>query len=222
MEESSGALKQKADETRKALNNLFVTKVRDQIIDRRSSQPAEGVMLFELSEIDKKFATVSAYLVVMCGLESNAILGTAIWSSPEWQQSRCRTDVFCYVALEACGNSFEQAAERLIAEALKPLVFYATGQAKALPTTIEQIKTVTKQYVTTLRYARLLTYLTTADKQFVAGVISEDFKNKTQEFVDNYTTLIREFLPDIFSKLEISNDRTNGAVGTVSDQATDD
>lgn len=224
MEESAiNNLKQKADEARKALNDLFVAKVRDQIVDKRSSKHADGVILYDPVKIDGKLlTTVDAYLVVICALESHAIIGSVIWSSPEWEQSRCRTDAYCYVALSSWGDSFEEAAKRLIKAALSPLFFYATGEAKALPVTINQIKTVTKQYVTTLRYARLLNYLPAAEKQLVATVISEDFKNKTQEFVNNYSTLIKEFLPDIYSKLELPNDRANSAVGTDNnDQATD-
>lgn len=57
----------------------------------------------------------SAYLIVICDHETNAIINAAIWSSPEWEQSRClpqRT----YVAYMVSGfQSYSEARRHLIA-----------------------------------------------------------------------------------------------------------
>lgn len=55
----------------------------------------------------------SAYLIVICDKETNAILGTEIWSSPEWEQSRC-LDMPTYVAYEVKHDTYAKARERML------------------------------------------------------------------------------------------------------------
>lgn len=54
-----------------------------------------------------------AYLIVICDKTTNKVLGAAIWSSPEWEQSR-QLDTPTYVALATTGTSFANATESLM------------------------------------------------------------------------------------------------------------
>lgn len=56
----------------------------------------------------------SAYLIVTCDPETNAIVGAAIWSSPEWEQSRQLPGVRTYVAWEVRHNSYHEAREYMV------------------------------------------------------------------------------------------------------------
>lgn len=56
----------------------------------------------------------SAYLIVICDRETNAVMGAQIWSSPEWEQSRC-LPCPTYVAYQVGGcKSFHEAREHLV------------------------------------------------------------------------------------------------------------
>ena len=55
----------------------------------------------------------SAYLIVVCDIETNAVTEVTIWSSPEWQQSRCLHNP-TYVAYETKGASFHEATVALV------------------------------------------------------------------------------------------------------------
>lgn len=49
-----------------------------------------------------------AYLIVVCDSVTNAVLGAEIWSSPEWEQSRC-LEQRTYIAYAVGGFSFHEA-----------------------------------------------------------------------------------------------------------------
>ena len=55
----------------------------------------------------------TAYLIVICDRETNKILKAEIWSSPEWEQSRC-LDQPTYVAFSVRSSSFSQAIKMLL------------------------------------------------------------------------------------------------------------
>lgn len=56
-----------------------------------------------------------AYLIIMCDIESNAILGAAIWSSPEWEQSRRLDKCYTYIAYERESHiSFQDAKDNMV------------------------------------------------------------------------------------------------------------
>jgi hypothetical protein len=42
----------------------------------------------------------TAYLIVVCDKDTNAIVGADIWSSPEWEQSRRIEDYYTYIAYQ--------------------------------------------------------------------------------------------------------------------------
>ena len=52
-------------------------------------------------------------MVVICDRETNAILATDIWSSPEWEQSR-QLDQRVFVAFQVSGHTYHQARELLL------------------------------------------------------------------------------------------------------------
>lgn len=54
-----------------------------------------------------------AYLIVICDSETNAVQGAAIWSSPEWEQSRC-LNPRTYVAYAVGGADYTDAREKLL------------------------------------------------------------------------------------------------------------
>lgn len=54
----------------------------------------------------------TAYLIVICNRETNAIEKVAIWSSPEWQQSR-QLDQPTYVAYELKAETFQKAIDQM-------------------------------------------------------------------------------------------------------------
>jgi hypothetical protein len=54
-----------------------------------------------------------AYLIVICDNVTNAILSATIWSSPEWEQSRC-LDQRTYVAYATSGPSYAEAKEGIV------------------------------------------------------------------------------------------------------------
>lgn len=59
--------------------------------------------------------TYTAYLIVMCDMETNAILGAAIWSSPEWEQSRRLDKCYTYIAYMVDSHiSFQDAKDNMI------------------------------------------------------------------------------------------------------------
>lgn len=60
-----------------------------------------------------------AYLIVICDNVTNAVLSAAIWSSPEWEQSRC-LDQRTYVAYVVSGSSFSEASRELIKSIQNP------------------------------------------------------------------------------------------------------
>lgn len=56
----------------------------------------------------------TAYLIIICDLETNAILDCQIWSSPEWEQSR-RLPQPTYIAYQAHSYvSFQDANNHLL------------------------------------------------------------------------------------------------------------
>lgn len=55
----------------------------------------------------------TAYLIVICDPKTNALKRAAIWSSPEWEQSRCLADR-TFVAYEVYGDSFQKARDNMI------------------------------------------------------------------------------------------------------------
>ena len=54
-----------------------------------------------------------AYLIVICDNVTNAIISATIWSSPEWEQSRC-LDHRTYVAYATGGTSYAESKEALL------------------------------------------------------------------------------------------------------------
>lgn len=64
----------------------------------------------------------NAYLIVFCDNNDNALVGADVWSSPEWQQSQCRTDVRTFVALHRASHAeyFGGAMRALIHEISNP------------------------------------------------------------------------------------------------------
>jgi len=54
-----------------------------------------------------------AYLIVIYDEVTNAVIRADIWSSPEWEQSRCLTER-TYVAYRTKGRSFEDARKNVI------------------------------------------------------------------------------------------------------------
>lgn len=55
-----------------------------------------------------------AYLIVVCNQQTNAIEDVCIWSSPEWEQSRCLPDKYTYVVYAVHGESFSEAKSEMI------------------------------------------------------------------------------------------------------------
>lgn len=54
-----------------------------------------------------------AYLIVICDNVTNAILSATIWSSPEWEQSRC-LDQRTYVAYATSGSDYADAKDGIV------------------------------------------------------------------------------------------------------------
>jgi hypothetical protein len=55
-----------------------------------------------------------AYLIIICDMETNAILDCVIWSSPEWEQSR-RLGQPTYIAYECSSyESFSKSKQLLL------------------------------------------------------------------------------------------------------------
>jgi len=54
-----------------------------------------------------------AYLIVICDNDTNAVLGSTIWSTPEWEQSR-NIGKRTYVAYAVRGKDFASAKKDLI------------------------------------------------------------------------------------------------------------
>lgn len=65
----------------------------------------------------------TAYLIVICDRETNAILGTEIWSSPEWEASRC-LPMPTYVAYTRTAGSFQEALSWMVEEMRNPMFRY--------------------------------------------------------------------------------------------------
>lgn len=63
--------------------------------------------------------THQAYLMVICDMKTNAIKRVAIWSSPEWEQSRRLEDAYTYIAYITNGDSFQEAMNRMFERLLK-------------------------------------------------------------------------------------------------------
>jgi len=57
----------------------------------------------------------SAYLIIICDPSTNAINHVTIWSSPEWEQSRCLDD-HTYVAYQVKSETYAQARDNLLQE----------------------------------------------------------------------------------------------------------
>lgn len=57
--------------------------------------------------------TKSAYLIVICDPHTHAIANATIWSSPEWEQSRCLAE-YAYVAYAVSGDTYEHAKDCLL------------------------------------------------------------------------------------------------------------
>lgn len=55
----------------------------------------------------------TAYLIVICNKADNSIVNACIWSSPEWQQSRCLPEHHTYVAYALSAESFADGIERI-------------------------------------------------------------------------------------------------------------
>ncbi len=198
-------LRKEADETRHALNNLFVNKV---INSTKGAAPvAEQAQTAQQSL--PKLVPSRSYLIVLCDIDTNAITGVSIWSSPEWHQSRLLDDSYSYVALESSGMSFEDASSNLVAMALSHLYYYATGQTEALPGTIERLRSRAGQ-VAAMRYARLLSRLRDCDAYKVHRVVAKQCVTNSHnpEFVENYLTLIDTFLPNIKVREQVNGIQT--------------
>jgi hypothetical protein len=60
-----------------------------------------------------------AYLIVICNEETNQIEEVSIWSSPEWEQSRCIVGKNVYVAYKVNSETFQSAKDALIKEISK-------------------------------------------------------------------------------------------------------
>lgn len=56
----------------------------------------------------------SAYLIVICDGDTNAIEEVTIWSTPEWEQSRVLRGKSVYVAYEIRMPTFDQAAKAML------------------------------------------------------------------------------------------------------------
>ena len=205
MDDKLAKLRKEADETRHALNNLFVDRVMNST--KGTSSVSDRVQAAQ--QVIPQSITNRAYLVVLCDVATNAINEVAIWSSPEWQQSQSLRDYYTYVALESSGTSFEDARANLINIALNHLYYYATGEVAALPGTIEKLRSRAGQ-VTAMRYARLLNYLRDCDAYKVQRVIQKHCETfeLNQEFVSNYLTLVDNFLPNIKIKEEFNGLQT--------------
>jgi len=54
-----------------------------------------------------------AYLIVICDKVTNEVLSATIWSSPEWEQSRC-LDERTYVAYATIGSSYANAKNGIL------------------------------------------------------------------------------------------------------------
>lgn len=62
----------------------------------------------------------TAYLIIICDMQTNAILDCAIWSSPEWEQSR-RLDQPTYIAYEYSSyESFDKSKKDLLKHIQSP------------------------------------------------------------------------------------------------------
>lgn len=81
-----------------------------------------------------------AYLIVLCNKETNAIEHVSIWSSPEWEQSRCLRGVHTYVAFRVGGSSFDRASKTLIEAIKEPLsrYYYLLPYIRNTPPTREE------------------------------------------------------------------------------------
>lgn len=55
----------------------------------------------------------TAYLVVICDKETNAVKSAVIWSSPEWEQSIC-LPYPTFVAYEVNGKDYQTARNNLV------------------------------------------------------------------------------------------------------------
>ena len=63
--------------------------------------------------------TVPAYLIAICDRATHELLSAAIWSSPEWEQSR-QLDHFTYVAFAVKAESFEEGRRRIMDSIAQP------------------------------------------------------------------------------------------------------
>lgn len=63
----------------------------------------------------------TAYLIVVCDKDTNAILEVCIWSSPEWHQSRFLEHP-TYVAFQLSANTYQEAGQHLLKMVADPLI----------------------------------------------------------------------------------------------------
>lgn len=64
-----------------------------------------------------------AYLIVICEPETNRVLGAEIWSSPEWEQSRCMDKVtYVLYHVEVPSHKYVDARSALLRTICNPLV----------------------------------------------------------------------------------------------------
>lgn len=64
-----------------------------------------------------------AYLIVICDPKTNAIKEVEIWSSPEWEQSKCLND-WAYVAYSVRDVTYQLARDGLVASISRPTSRY--------------------------------------------------------------------------------------------------
>ena len=60
----------------------------------------------------------TAYLIAICDDKTNALKDVEVWSSPEWQQSRCIPNCRTYVAYTVSATTFSE-AKRLLLQSIK-------------------------------------------------------------------------------------------------------
>ncbi len=65
----------------------------------------------------------TAYLIIICDKETNAIKGADIWSSPEWEQSR-RLEDRTYILYQVRDYRSYQQARDILLECLKSPYFH--------------------------------------------------------------------------------------------------
>ncbi len=220
-------LKQKVDQARRELNTAFTNKIRQGFnvtgikgpieivdsIDAAAVALRSGSTIAEMATLaDKELQQhclssyqnnqrplASAYLVIICDPTTNAILHSAIWSSPEWEQSRL-LDEPTYIALEVRDKSFDAAADNLIRSALTHLFYHAKRLSED-----HEPGAIIADYVNTLathpsplRYARLLEYFEPYNCARIYYAVHKMCGDDTK-LTEIFRTLIVSLLPKLRS-----------------------